>query len=141
MLFKLYEDMFIFEKNEEFLQSLIKYLDFGAIKEYPHFYLLENVPEIIFETDYDFLIIDNDIYPWSKMLHLTKDRIKASIYNKSPENNEHVKIEEFYRFKYNTQDVYEFFKRNGENNNYFSNISFIEKCMGFEFINLRADYR
>ena len=60
-MFMYYEKMgnkFVFEKNDSFLEALFTFIPHGLIKEYPHYYLLEQIPEVIYREDFDRLKIE-----------------------------------------------------------------------------------
>jgi len=136
------ENLFLFEKDTEFIEILKNKVKNGVIKEYPDVYSLEPLPEILHKNDYDIILIDGNVIPWEKLSLYTKDRLKATVENKATGDDETIKIENFYDRRYNPDEIEEIFKHYTESSSnpyWLYKSSFCKNVLGFQWINLRAD--
>jgi hypothetical protein len=110
----------------------------GVIKEYPDFYTLESLPEVIFEHDYDIIFLNGKNIRWIDLLDLSIDRLLYQTGEKNLIKDKPFIIEHFYNFKFDPKSVREIFKTFPGSIEEWSDIQISKKVMNFDFISMRV---
>lgn len=132
MIYKRCGDVFLFEKDDKFLEVIKSHLSNGVIKKYPDIFCVEPLPEVISKDDYDYIFIDGKEVPYDQLLSFSKDRLK-SVFSENQTKRNSVKIEGFYQRKYCPDEIEKIFIVHGCENIFFGNF------LGFELIGLKAN--
>jgi len=129
--------MFYFEKDQKFVDYLLQHVQNGVLKEYPAFYVLEPLPEVLQKQDYDLIIIDGEQVKWEELFRYTNDRVKRTVEQRFTTENEKAVIDRFYSRIYNENHISMLFKQYEDAHHIVSNHTFTQSILGFELINLR----